>query len=162
MYFPSARSSGLGRASNLQNKTQLEREPKSKNISLQGLAHEVELYAEPPSDHPLSHSSGYCRAVLPAVGTFGKTLGPAFAFETRFGPVKVFLHLEFLRTSKFIFVHQCKCIRSLVATYGGHHREKHPAKMEFRSNMEHSVEPFARRPATSHSTRVRRHCHSSD
>ncbi|SCZ88747.1 BZ3500_MvSof-1268-A1-R1_Chr2-1g04610 [Microbotryum saponariae] len=62
----------------------------------------------------------------------------------RLGPVKVFLGLEFLRTSKFIFVHQSKYIRSLVATYGGDHGSKHPAKvpMEPRSNMEHSTEPF--------------------
>ncbi|SCZ88684.1 BZ3500_MvSof-1268-A1-R1_Chr10-2g03045 [Microbotryum saponariae] len=51
------------------------------------------------------------------------TSGP-FAFETRFGPVKVFLRLEFL------------------PTYGGHHGEKRPAKMESKSNMEHSMEPF--------------------
>ncbi|SGZ27632.1 BQ5605_C026g10149 [Microbotryum silenes-dioicae] len=91
----------------------------------------------------------------------------------RLGPVKVFLGLEFLRSerheialephwfrvqterikrserrltrsSKFIFVHQSKYIRSLVATYGGDHGSKHPAKvpMEPRLNMEHSAELF--------------------
>ncbi|SCV72775.1 BQ2448_4312 [Microbotryum intermedium] len=62
----------------------------------------------------------------------------------RLGPVKVFLGLEFTRTSKFIFMHQSKYIRSLVATYGGDHGSKHAAKvpMESRSNMEHSMEPF--------------------
>ncbi|SCV68509.1 BQ2448_630 [Microbotryum intermedium] len=62
----------------------------------------------------------------------------------RLGPVKVFLGLEFMRTPKSIFMHQSRYIRSLVATYGGDHGSKHPAKvpMESRSNMEHSMEPF--------------------
>ncbi|SCV69310.1 BQ2448_2330 [Microbotryum intermedium] len=58
--------------------------------------------------------------------------------------VKVFLGLEFMCTPKFIFMHQSRYIRSLVATYGGDHGSKHPAKVpvESRSNMEHSMEPF--------------------
>ncbi|SCV67441.1 BQ2448_5052 [Microbotryum intermedium] len=43
----------------------------------------------------------------------------------RLGPVKVFLGLEFMRTPKFIFMHQSRYIRSLVATY---HTKKEEGK----------------------------------
>ncbi|SCV67442.1 BQ2448_5053 [Microbotryum intermedium] len=41
-------------------------------------------------------------------------------------------------------MYQSRYIRSLVATYGGDHGSKHPAKvpMESRWNMEHLMEPF--------------------
>ncbi|SGZ34548.1 BQ5605_C077g12946 [Microbotryum silenes-dioicae] len=62
----------------------------------------------------------------------------------RLGPVKLFLGLEFERTSDYIFVHQSKYIRDLVAMYGGGSVSKHPVKvpMEPRSDVEHSTDPF--------------------
>ncbi|SGY12370.1 BQ5605_C011g06486 [Microbotryum silenes-dioicae] len=62
----------------------------------------------------------------------------------RLGPVKLFLGLEFKRTSDYIFVHQSKYIRNLVAMYGGGSVSKHPVKvpMEPRSDVEHSTDPF--------------------
>ncbi|SGZ27916.1 BQ5605_C026g10220 [Microbotryum silenes-dioicae] len=62
----------------------------------------------------------------------------------RLGPVKLFLGLEFERTSDYIFVHQSKYIRDLVAMYGGGSVSKHPVKvpMEPRSDVKHSTDPF--------------------
>ncbi|SGY18679.1 BQ5605_C014g07438 [Microbotryum silenes-dioicae] len=62
----------------------------------------------------------------------------------RLGPVKLFLGLEFERTSDYIFVHQSKYIRDLVAMYEGGSVSKHPVKvpMEPRSDVEHSTDPF--------------------